>query len=140
MTRPRWEHFRHGADIGVRGIGSTKDEAFRQAAVALTAVMTDPASVARECSVTIERDAPDDEILLMDWLNAIIYEMSVNQLLFGAFDVRLEDHRLQGTAWGEKVDVLRHEPAVEIKGATLTGLSVAKNDDGEWVAQCVVDV
>jgi tRNA nucleotidyltransferase (CCA-adding enzyme) len=139
-SEPGWEHFQHGADIGIRGIGPTKEQAFRQAAMALTAVITDPARVALTREVSVECEAPDDEILLMDWLNALIYEMSANQLVFGSFDVRLEDHYLHGRAWGEKVDVERHEPAVEVKGATFTGLSVARNSNRDWVAQCVVDV
>ena len=136
----RHEHFQHGADIGIRGIGPRKEEAFRQAAIALTAVITDPEPIALQREVIVEREAPDDEILLMDWLNALIYEMSANRLIFGSFDVHLEDHRLRGRAWGEKVDIRRHEPAVEVKGATFTGLSVALDSSGDWVAQCVVDV
>lgn len=138
--KPRWEHFPHDADIGIRGIGPTKAEAFRQAAIALTAVITDPARLGREREVSVEREAPDDEILLVDWLNALIYEMAVHQLVFGTFEVRIDGHRLHGRAWGEKVDVRRHEPAAEVKGATYTGLSVARNNYGEWVAECVVDV
>lgn len=139
QTAARWEHFTHGADIGVRGTGPTKEEAFRQAAVALTAVITDPLDVVPERNVVIEREAPDDEILLLDWLNALIYEMSANHLLFGAFDVHIDGHRLHAVASGEPVDVSRHEPAVEVKGATCTALSVKQNG-AEWVAQCVVDV
>lgn len=137
---PRWEHFPHGADVGIRGIGPTKAEAFRQAATALTAVVTDPANVAPVCSVAIECEAPDDEILLLDWLNALIYEMSANHLVFGSFKVLIQDRRLGGVASGETIDALRHEPVIEVKGATCTGLSVARNAAGEWVAQCVVDV
>ena len=37
----RWEHYEHGADIGVRGFGGTKAEAFEQAGLALTAVVCD---------------------------------------------------------------------------------------------------
>ena len=36
-TLPRWEHFEHDADVGVRGWGNTRAEAFEQAAVAMTA-------------------------------------------------------------------------------------------------------
>jgi SHS2 domain-containing protein len=61
-------------------------------------------------------------------------------LLFGRFEVRLAGHRLEGRAWGEKIDVARHQPAVEVKGATLTCLRVGQETDGAWVAQCVVDV
>ena len=41
----RWEHFEHGADVGVRGIGPTPASAFEQAALALTAVITEPDAV-----------------------------------------------------------------------------------------------
>jgi SHS2 domain-containing protein len=54
--------------------------------------------------------------------------------------VRLEGGQLSATAWGEPLDALRHRPAVEVKGATYTALSVARRNDGAWVAQCVVDV
>jgi tRNA nucleotidyltransferase (CCA-adding enzyme) len=81
------------------------------------------------------------ELLLADWLNALIYEMATRNMLFGRFEVRiLGDCSMTATAWGERVDRARHQPAVEVKGATYTGLSVAKRDDGLWVAQCVVDV
>ncbi len=135
-----WEHFPHGADIGVRGTGPTREEAFEQAALALTAVVTDPAQVAAHTVVEIRCEAPDDEILLADWLNTLVYEMTTRSMLFGQFAVSLRDHVLEAKAWGEPVDRLRHRPAVEVKGATYTALSVARRDDGMWVAQCVVDV
>jgi len=135
-----WEHFPHGADIGVRGIGATRGEAFEQAALALSAVIADPREVASATSVEIRCQAPDDELLLADWLNALIYEMATRDMLFGRFAVALDDHALAATAWGERVDRPRHRPAVEVKGATYTALSVAQRADGLWVAQCVVDV
>ena len=135
-----WEHFEHGADIGVRGVGPDKATAFAQAAVALTAVITDPAGVRAEKAVELRCSAPDDELLLVDWLNALVYEMAVRRMLFSRFQVHLEDHRLRARAHGEPVDVSRHRPAVEVKGATYTCLRVGRRADGLWVAQCVVDV
>ncbi|HKE42479.1 MAG TPA: archease [Casimicrobiaceae bacterium] len=135
-----WEHFPHGADIGIRGIGASLNEAFEQAAIALIAVITDPGMVDAKASVTIRCEAPDEEMLLTDWLNALIFEMSTRGMLFGRFDVDISDHRLDAIAWGEAVDRQRHHPAVEVKGATYTELSVALCDDGRWTAQCVVDV
>jgi SHS2 domain-containing protein len=135
----RWEHFPHGADIGVRGFGATKAEAFTQAALAMTAVVADPAEVALRERVEIQCEAPDDELLFAEWLNALIYEMSTRKMLFGRFSVRCDGPVLAGEAWGEPVDVARHHPAVEIKGATYTALRVAREAEG-WVAQTVVDV
>jgi tRNA nucleotidyltransferase (CCA-adding enzyme) len=135
-----WEHFPHQADIGVRGIGATKEEAFERAAQALTAVITDLGSVAPTQSVPIVCEAPDDELLLVDWLNALVYEMATQRMLFSRFNVRFNDHSLHATAWGEPIEVARHQPAVEVKGATYTELSVKRDEEGRWIAQCVVDV
>ena len=135
-----WEHFPHQADIGVRGIGSTKQAAFEAAALALTAVVTDPKSVAPTQEVSIFAEASDDELLLVDWLNALVYEMATRKMLFSRFDVHFDNHKLQATAWGEPVEIARHQPAVEVKGATYTALSVKRDEQGGWTAQCVVDV
>ena len=135
-----WEHFTHQADIGVRGAGNTLSEAFEQAACALTAVITDPQSVHATQLVEIVCEAGDRELLLVDWLNALVYEMAVQHMLFSSFEVDTDGRHLNGRAWGESIDVSRHQPAVEVKGATLTELKVRQLDDGRWIAQCVVDV
>ncbi len=135
----RWEHFAHDADIGVCGYGMTPDAAFEQAAHALTAVVTD-AEVGASMPVTIRCAAADLELLLVEWLNALVYEMAVRRMLFGRFAVRIDDTRLEATAWGEPVDVARHAPACEPKGATYTALRVARTPEGLWSAACVIDV
>jgi SHS2 domain-containing protein len=53
--------------------------------------------------------------------------------------VRIEGTELQATLWGEPVDVARHAPACESKGATYTALQVAQESEG-WSAACIVDV
>ncbi len=137
---PRWEHFAHEADMGVRGYGPSRAAAFEQAALALTAVVTDPMGVRPTAAVTLHCAAPDAELLLADWLNALIYEMSTRRMVFSRYAVTLTGNALEATAWGEPVDVARHQPAVEIKGATYTALAVRQTEDGGWIAQCVVDV
>lgn len=126
--------------MGVRGFGSTCEQAFEQAAIALMSVITEPSTIAPRMAVAIACDAPDDELLLVDWLNAVVYEMATRRMLFSRFEVYIHEHRLTATAWGEPLDIARHQPAVEVKGATYTGLRVAREPDGRWVAQCVVDV
>lgn len=140
MSERHWEHFSHMADMGVRGCGPDPATAFEQAALALTAVITDPALVRAEQGVEIQCEAPDLELLLTDWLNALIYEMATRRMLFSRFQVRLQGSELFASAWGEAVDPPRHQPAVEVKGATYTALSVTRGKDGHWTAQCVVDV
>jgi len=135
-----WTHFHHEADIGVRGIGQTPEEAFEEAAMALTAVITDPDSVACSDTVTVDCEAPDPELLFVDWLNALVFEMATRKMLFSRFHVEFKGTHLHATACGEPIDVTRHEPAAEVKGATYTELEVHEDEQGKWRAQCVVDV
>jgi tRNA nucleotidyltransferase (CCA-adding enzyme) len=135
-----WEHFPHEADMGIRGVGATKEQAFEQAATALTAVITEPASVELKGQVEIACEAADDEMLLIEWLSSLLFEMDSRKMLFGRFEVHIERQRLRAVCWGEKADAAKHSPAVEVKGATYTALSVRQTDEGNWIAQCVVDV
>ena len=82
--------------------------------------------------------APDLELLFVDG-SAITHEMAVGRMLFARFDVRIEDTTLEATLWGEPVDVARHVPACEPRGATYAALRVARESEG-WSAACVVDV
>ncbi len=133
-----WETFPHESDIGVRGRGATLAEAFAGAATAMTSVICDPALVEPKLAVSIDCTAPDRELLLTEWLNALVYEMATRRMLFARFDVRIDYRHLRAIAWGEPVGE-RHQAAVEVKGATFCELKVAQ-DEGGWIAQCVIDV
>ena len=135
-----WTHFPHEGDVGVRGYGAGPAEAFANAARAMTAVLVPLDDVACDNAVEIACTAPDLEVLLVDWLNAVIYEMATRGRVFGDFRVAIDDRHLSATAFGEPVDVACHAPSVELKGATFTQLRVARQEDGRWLAQCVVDV
>lgn len=135
-----WEHFHHQADIGIRGTGSTLKQAFEDAAMALTAVICSPDKVSPSQKVEITRRADDTELLFFDWVSALIYEMDVRKMLFSRFEVHIEGDRLTANVWGEPADPDRHELAVEVKAATFMQLKVFQNPDGQWAAQCVVDV
>jgi len=135
-----WEHFEHEADIGLAATSDSRERLFEAMGAALSAVITDPAIVRPRQRVRIRCSAPDNALLMVDWINALIYEMATRGMIFGRFAVTIEDSRLSAKAWGEAVDVGRHHPAAEVKGATYTALRVSRQDDGEWLAQCVIDV
>ena len=139
-TEAGWSHFAHVADIGVEGFGPTMAVAFEQAALAMTAVAVEPQAIHSVDTVQIRCEAPDPELLLVDWLNALVYEMSTRSMLFSEFHVAIEGRVLHGSAKGETIVPGRHQPAAEVKGATLTALEVRRSPDGMWHARCVVDV
>ncbi len=136
---PRWELYAHGADVGIRGRGATRAAALEAVALALTAALTDPGGVRPLDGVQIRCAAADDDGLLYEWINALVYEMATRRMLFGDFAVSLHDHALTATVRGELLDPARHQPAVEVKGATYTDLRFAPDAAG-WSAQCIIDV
>jgi tRNA nucleotidyltransferase (CCA-adding enzyme) len=91
------------------------------------AVITEPGRVAPRTEVEIRCQAADDELLLVAWLNALLYKMAVRHMLFACFCVVLDGCRLQATAAGESISITRHQPAVEVKGATYTALRVGQS-------------
>ena len=140
LTTSGWEHYDHRADIGVRGYGPTISSAFQQAAHALTAVVVDPERVNPKQAIEITCVDDDIELLFVDWLNRLIYEMATRRMLFSHYEVEIEGGKLHAVIRGEPIDMERHQPAVEIKGATFTTLRVSQDTGGRWLAQTVVDV
>lgn len=137
--RSFWEHFPHAADIGIRGLGPTRNAAFEQAAVALTAAVCDPATVQERTCVPIHTSGESDDFLFLNWIDALVYEMATRRMLFRRCAVQISGKQLSAECWGEPIEVARHQPAAEIKGATFTELKVTRTAHG-WLAQCVVDV
>ncbi len=136
---PNYETFEHEADIGIRGFGSTLEEAFGNAALAVYSVMVRIDAVKPSEKRIVAASAPDIELLLVEWLNALLSVSDVERMVFSRFEVKIDGTSLTGTAWGETLDRIRHEPNVEVKGATYHMLSV-KKEGGGYAAQCVVDV
>ena len=131
-------YFEHVADIGVIGRGATIERAFESAAESLFAIMTDPAKVRPKTDVTVEFEEPDVELALVRWLNALLAESQSRKLALGRFRLERRGLRWCGSASGEPWRAAL-ERGVEVKGATLTALSV-KPAAGGWEARCVVDV
>jgi SHS2 domain-containing protein len=144
LNLPCWHHYEHEADIGIEGIGACLEDAFIQAAIALTAVITEPENIEPALETEIHCEAPNLEILFVDWLNALIYEMANQKMLFSRFVLEIttqsKEVTLKAKVWGEKIIQSKHHPVVEIKGATFTTLHVYQDEEHVWHAQTVVDV
>ena len=134
-----WEHFAHQADIGIKASADSLSSAFEDVALALTAIVTEPKNVDATESVKIECSGENEELLLVNWLSSLIYEMDVRKMLFSRFEVRIENLKLSAKMWGEKINQNKHSPAVEPKAVTYNQLSV-KSENGKWTIQCVIDV
>jgi len=138
----RFEYLDHTADVEVRGIGDTVEEAFCAVAAGMFNLMIALDRIAPRESLRLKVSAPRLELLLVEWLGRLLGEKEVSGLIFSRFSVGIEEtgdgFRLRGEAWGERLDPARHRPELEVKGVSYAGLRVEERD-GRWIAQCVLD-
>lgn len=138
-----YELLPHKADVIVKGIGNSYEEAFCEAAKAMFSVMVELGDVKPVGEVKIEVRAKNMEELFVAWLNELLSEASLNNVLFSEFDVKIKKEKdkyvLEGIAKGEVIDPKKHRLKTEVKGASYSGLKVAE-EKGRFIAQCVVDV
>jgi SHS2 domain-containing protein len=141
MVGKDFEVIDHTADVGVVAYGANLSQAFANAARALFSLITELESVRETLSRGIELEAPDEESLLVEWLNELIYLFDTENILFKRFEVtELKEGRLKARGYGEKVDSSRHQLKTGIKAATYHMLSVGKDDDGGYRVQVIFDI
>jgi len=133
-----FDYFDHDADIGIIGRGSSIETAFVSAAEAMFTVMGCTTSLPCETRANLLFEEEDRELALVRWLNLLLAEAAVRQLLFCRFHLQHHGVRWEGTAWGCPLGSVEAK-GTEVKGATMTMLSVTGNAAG-WEARCVVDV
>jgi SHS2 domain-containing protein len=143
-----YELFEHQADVGVRGLGSTLEEAFQEGAKAMFEVMVDLSQIAPKVGVDVTAFAPNQEELFVEFLNQLLYLRDVQEMFFSDFKINSIEKKeendevmwyLKGVARGEKIKPKIQRIKVDVKAATFSQLSV-KEKDGQWMAQCIVDV
>ncbi len=135
-----FETFEHTADLGLRVRAADRTQLFAEAARALFSVMVaNPESIARTVQRTYRIPGQDDEYLLLDWLNELLYTFETERLLLGEFAIAWDQEGLNSTCWGEPFDRTRHELLHEVKAITYHRLLVRQRHDG-WLAEWVVDI
>ncbi len=142
-----YEHFEHEADVGIRGKGSSVEKAFEEAAKALFDVEVDVKNVKALKKVRVVATANNIEELFIEWLNALLSQASLREMVFSQFkvkivkDIKNKGFRLEGYALGEKFNAKKHKAKDEVKGATYSQLKVYQDKKSKkWIAQCIVDV
>jgi len=118
----------HTADVGIVAVGTDIRQAFANAARALFSLITDLDNVEEALHQDIEVKAPDEESLLVEWLNELIYRFDTDNTIFKRFDItRLTRTQLKARSYGEKVDSSRHKLKTGVKAATYHMLKIEKN-------------
>lgn len=138
-----FQHFEHKADIGVRGFGATLEEAFSECARAMTGVITELKKVKADRQEVVEVSAPDEEALLVAFLNQLLFIKDTKKLIFSNFVIHISKKEgaffLKAKALGTIINDKKHSFKIDVKAATYSELKVKKEGNG-WVAQCIIDV
>lgn len=131
-------YFEHDADIGVIGRGVTLEGCLEAAAAAVFAIMTDAPGAEADQPIDVAFDEDDPEFALVAWINLLLGAAREHGLALHRFALARSGAHWHGRAWGRPwTDA--DERGTEVKGATLTMLSVRERADG-WEARCIVDV
>jgi SHS2 domain-containing protein len=124
-----FEILNHTADVGIIAYGADMSQAFANAARALFSLITDLDDVEEVVHRDIELTSTDEESLLVEWLNELIYQFDTEGIIFKRFDIiKLNNTRLKARGYGEKVDKSKHKLKIGVKAATYHMLKVDKSN------------
>lgn len=132
------------ADVAFEAWGGTVEEMFIASAEATVNVMVaDVDSIARQTrrSIRVESDALD--LLLLNFLQELIYYKDAERLLLRAERVQVDTGHAPLVACadlaGEALDAARHDLLVDVKAVTLHRFRVAETERG-WEAFVILDI
>ncbi len=130
----------HTADVGFEAFGSTREEAFVNAARALIYLIVELDSIDPREEVSVQVQGTDPESVLVNWLSEILYLHDAEGWLFRDFEIQsLEDNSLRALARGEKFQRSRHQAKLLLKAITYHQLALEKTPGG-WRVQVYVDI
>jgi SHS2 domain-containing protein len=142
--KERFRFLEHTADVYVEAYGSSLEEAFGNAALASTEVMTEVEKVEARNEETFVVDASDEFALLYSWLEEVLLEFELKGKLYSRFEVSSIEEtgggfRLQARAWGEKFDAEKHPSKVGIKSVTYHRMEIVK-EPGSVTVRFILDI
>lgn len=133
----RYELLEHTADVMIRTRGKDLAECFANAAYALEDQMVQAERIEAKEMVEFDVEGFDIEALLLNFLSEFLFLIDTRRLVFNRFDVRIDGLKLHCEAWGEVIDVERHEAKKEIKAITYHMMNV---DPQEPSVQVIFDI
>ncbi|HVO83796.1 MAG TPA: archease [Syntrophobacteria bacterium] len=139
MAPGSYELIDHTADVGIRVMAASPDALFETAALALTELMTDTTKVEPRLERTVKLRGESLDLLLVCWLQEILFLMDTEGLVFSVFEVRIEGAALHATLRGEPFNPEVHPRKSEVKAVTYHHLEVATHND-RWEARVILDI
>jgi SHS2 domain-containing protein len=130
----KFEFLEHTADVYIAAHGTTLEEAYENAALAMFEVITDTGKVSPVEEESVEVEAEDEYALLYSWLEALLVKLETENMLYSKFKIsNLEEtsdgFRIKATVWGEKFNAEKHTQKVAVKAVTYHRMEIIKEID-----------
>ena len=136
----KYQFLEHTADVKFQAFGTSLAEAFVNAALATTRVMTEDV-VAQKEKKDIHLEAEKKESLLYDFLEELVFFVDTEGFLVGDVKLRLEKkegkYHLEATLLGDSAE--HYEIATHIKSPTYHEMFI-KVEQNKVVVQVVLDI
>ncbi len=128
--KPGYVILDHPADLGIEAYGNNLNEAFQEAAIALTSIILDASSIEPIETQTIEISATDYEHLLVKWLAEILYLYDGKNFVCAEFDIEnISQNFLKAKVEGETFDSQKHPTKLDVKAITYHQILVHSNEE-----------
>ncbi|MBW2673719.1 MAG: archease [Deltaproteobacteria bacterium] len=138
--RPPYRIFEHTADLGVEIYGTDERDLFRNAALALSDIMTDRRRLRGREEREIVAEGGDREEVLVNFLREVLYLYNgEGWLLKECVISEMDGFHLCAVATGEPFAHGRHTMDVEIKAVTYHRVQIQRAAQG-WTGRVICDV
>ena len=126
----------HMADIKFQAFGKTLEKAFENSALAFSSYISSGGKISSKRSKTIEIKAENNESLLYNFLDELIYLLDAEGFAVAAAKVQIKDNKLTAELKG---DDIKNYHLNHVKAATYAEMHIKKSKS-EWEVQAVLDV
>ncbi len=140
----KFEFLEHTADVYIRAFGTSMEQAYENAALAMFETISDSDKIAPTQQETLEVEAEDQYALLYNWLEALLVKSETEGMLYSKFEITdwketVETFRFKAKAWGEKFDPQKHPQKVAVKAVTYH-LMVIIREPERVVLEFILDI
>jgi SHS2 domain-containing protein len=128
------------SDVCFKAYGKDLAELFSNSGLALMEVTVNTSQLRPKVMKYLILQAKDLKALMFDWLSELIYYIDSENLALVKFSIKVDEKnlKLEGKAWGEKLDPDRHETRTHVKACTYHKMEIKKNK--AWSAQVILDI
>ena len=141
----KFEFLEHTADIYVRAHGTSMQEAYENAALAMFETITKTGKVAPKNEEIITVEAEDPYALLYNWLEALLVSSETKCMLYSKFQITdwvetADSFKIVARVWGEKFQSKKHLQKVAVKAVTYHLMVVMHEKEGNVVLEFILDI